>query len=376
MARATTTSRRTPPGSGNDRISGGSGADRITPGSGRRPCRRAGGNDRISARDNRKDRISCGSGRDTVTADRNDVLTGCESISRDSRLGTGSGPSPPLHPIRSMRAAMWKAALGMLVVTLALLGVATAPAAAHENCLTGGPPRPLQADAVPTPPDDQDCDGVKDYMDNCPPGGLNDFSTRNPDQTDTDEDGQGDKCDDDDDNDGDLDGANNCRLEPNPDQADTNGDGIGDACANQDRDGDGTIDLFDNCPRRSNPDQLDSDGDGVGNSCDPDDDDDYVADNAPDNCPLAPNQDQADGNGNGIGAACDSSESPFGPPPVVLPPPPAAVERTAPTVRLTIARSQDFDEIGGGLTASIRCSEACRVTAELRLGATQARRRS
>jgi hypothetical protein len=78
-------------GSGNDRISGGSaadriygnaGADRLTPGSGRDRVIAAGGNDRIFARDGKKDRISCGSGRDTVTADRVDVLTSCERVTR------------------------------------------------------------------------------------------------------------------------------------------------------------------------------------------------------------------------------------------------------------------------------------------------------
>ena len=78
-------------GSGRDRISGGSGADRIygnaggdriTPGRGQDRVIAAGGNDRISARDGRRDRISCGSGRDQVSADRNDVLTSCERVSR------------------------------------------------------------------------------------------------------------------------------------------------------------------------------------------------------------------------------------------------------------------------------------------------------
>ena len=69
-------------GSGNDRISGNAGADRITPGTGADRVIAGAGNDRISARDGRRDRISCGSGRDTVTADRIDVLRSCESISR------------------------------------------------------------------------------------------------------------------------------------------------------------------------------------------------------------------------------------------------------------------------------------------------------
>jgi N-carbamoyl-L-amino-acid hydrolase len=38
------------------------------------------GADRISSRDGRRDRIDCGRGRDEVTADDIDVLTGCESL--------------------------------------------------------------------------------------------------------------------------------------------------------------------------------------------------------------------------------------------------------------------------------------------------------
>ena len=78
-------------GAGNDRISGGSssdriygnsGADTITPGRGTDRVIAAGGNDRIRARDGAKDRISCGSGTDRVTADRVDVLTSCERVTR------------------------------------------------------------------------------------------------------------------------------------------------------------------------------------------------------------------------------------------------------------------------------------------------------
>ena len=69
-------------GTASDRIYGNAGADRITPGKGRDRVIAAGGNDRIFARDGRKDRISCGSGRDTVSADRNDVLSSCERVSR------------------------------------------------------------------------------------------------------------------------------------------------------------------------------------------------------------------------------------------------------------------------------------------------------
>ena len=278
---------------------------------------------------------------------------------------------------------MAKAALGILVVALALVAGAPAAHAADlsrhgEMCAGGG--HPSRGD-VPTPPDDQDCDSIKDGVDNCPPSGANDFTTRNPDQTDSDNDGLGDKCDGDDDNDGIADASDNCRTVANPGQADANGDGIGDACV-VDTDHDGLIDPKDNCPRRMNPDQVDTDLDGLGDACDNDDDEDFIADNAPDNCRLTPNQDQADGDGDGVGTACDADESPFGPgtgggggaqPP---PPPPTATiaDRTAPTVRLSVARKAAFAELGGGLVATVRCSEACIVKAELRLGKRQARK--
>ena len=59
---------------GNDLVVGGPGADRL--------FGRA-GNDRIRARDGRRDRISCGRGRDTVSADRRDRVSGdCERVRR------------------------------------------------------------------------------------------------------------------------------------------------------------------------------------------------------------------------------------------------------------------------------------------------------
>jgi Ca2+-binding RTX toxin-like protein len=54
---------------GDDRVDGGSGSDRLF---GRR------GDDLIDARDGERDRVYCGSGRDTVRADREDLLRGCE----------------------------------------------------------------------------------------------------------------------------------------------------------------------------------------------------------------------------------------------------------------------------------------------------------
>ena len=69
-------------GAGRDRIYGNAGSDRITPGRGEDRVIAAGGDDVIFARDGAKDRISCGSGRDTVYADRIDVVTGCERVFR------------------------------------------------------------------------------------------------------------------------------------------------------------------------------------------------------------------------------------------------------------------------------------------------------
>ena len=54
----------------------------------------------------------------------------------------------------------------------------------------------------PPPPDDLDCDFVKDKVDNCPPLGYDDLRTRHPGQEDADGDGIGDWCEADDDGDG------------------------------------------------------------------------------------------------------------------------------------------------------------------------------
>ena len=59
---------------GDDTISGGSGHDKLSGGA---------GNDRINARDGHRDRVTCGSGRDSVRADRSDVVSkDCEKVSR------------------------------------------------------------------------------------------------------------------------------------------------------------------------------------------------------------------------------------------------------------------------------------------------------
>lgn len=58
---------------GNDRVDGGTGADRLF---GR------GGDDLLDARDTERDVVYCGSGRDTVRADRRDLLRACERVFR------------------------------------------------------------------------------------------------------------------------------------------------------------------------------------------------------------------------------------------------------------------------------------------------------
>jgi RTX calcium-binding nonapeptide repeat (4 copies)/WD40-like Beta Propeller Repeat len=76
---------------GNDRISGGAGADKlygdagndsITPGAGRDSAFGGAGKDTIRAKDGERDTIDCGSGKDTVVADKTDVVKGCETVRR------------------------------------------------------------------------------------------------------------------------------------------------------------------------------------------------------------------------------------------------------------------------------------------------------
>ena len=59
-------------GVGNDAVDAGPGSDLVLAGD---------GDDTISARDGFGDVVECGPGNDTVTADRADVLSGCESVS-------------------------------------------------------------------------------------------------------------------------------------------------------------------------------------------------------------------------------------------------------------------------------------------------------
>ena len=73
---------------------------------------------------------------------------------------------------------------------------------------------------------DDDKDGVKNNVDNCP-------DRHNPNQLDTDSDGKGNVCDNDDDGDGINDGPDNCPLISNPLQKDRNNNGKGNACESE-----------------------------------------------------------------------------------------------------------------------------------------------
>jgi Ca2+-binding RTX toxin-like protein len=78
-------------GGGNDHIKGGAGADKlygdagndtVNAGPGRDSVLGGSGKDTIQARDGERDVIDCGSGRDTVVADKTDVVKGCETVKR------------------------------------------------------------------------------------------------------------------------------------------------------------------------------------------------------------------------------------------------------------------------------------------------------
>jgi hypothetical protein len=146
---------------------------------------------------------------------------------------------------------------------------------------------------------DQDNDGLKDYLDNCP-------YTYNPDQANFDEDEFGDVCDNDDDNDGVPDVSDNCQFVNNPGQQNNDGDAMGDACDTDD-DNDGIADITDNCQFVTNPSQANNDGDALGDACDPDDDNDGVADIS-DNCQFVSNSSQANNDGDALGDACDPDD--------------------------------------------------------------------
>ncbi|CAA9584883.1 MAG: Alkaline phosphatase, partial [uncultured Thermomicrobiales bacterium] len=70
-------------GSSGDRIAGDAGSDSINGNSGGDRISGNSGNDRITSRDSSRDRVNCGSGRDSVLADRRDIVArNCERVSR------------------------------------------------------------------------------------------------------------------------------------------------------------------------------------------------------------------------------------------------------------------------------------------------------
>lgn len=251
--------------------------------------------------------------------------------------------------------------LAALALTVAFPAASSAASAGAATCAAGG-----EVTADPTP-DDLDDDCVTDTRDNCP-------GVSNADQIDSDGDGRGDRCDSDDDNDGLFDASDNCRTVFNPLQERDRGHPIyGDACL-FDRDGDGTIDAEDNCRGSANSDQADNEGDGVGNVCDADDDNDALLDEI-DNCPLNSNKNQANADGDSLGDACDPDT--FAGPAFVAPPPAVerkAADRTPARVALSLASTQRGADAQGGMPAKVRCSEACSVSATLKLGSAVAKR--
>ncbi|MGZ6708429.1 MAG: calcium-binding protein [Solirubrobacteraceae bacterium] len=69
-------------GLGNDLLDGGPGNDVLSGGLGRDHVIAGAGSDRINVHDGQRDVVNCGPGRDTVTADRKDVLRNCERVTR------------------------------------------------------------------------------------------------------------------------------------------------------------------------------------------------------------------------------------------------------------------------------------------------------
>lgn len=65
---------------GNDSLDGGAGNDRLNGGTGTDTIAAGAGDDTVLAADGLEETIDCGEGNDTVTADAQDKLTGCENV--------------------------------------------------------------------------------------------------------------------------------------------------------------------------------------------------------------------------------------------------------------------------------------------------------
>jgi Ca2+-binding RTX toxin-like protein len=65
-----------------DTLTGGDGNDRLIGGRGKNLLMGGAGNDSFTVRDGKRDRVDCGPGKDSVTADKRDVLRHCERIRR------------------------------------------------------------------------------------------------------------------------------------------------------------------------------------------------------------------------------------------------------------------------------------------------------
>lgn len=109
---------------GDDRLLGGVINDQLDGGGGLDAYDGARGDDRIDARDGRPEVVYCGDGNDLVTADRIDVLVGCETVVVNGpdaeRL---SVPGPPARPRETVRVTMTAPAGGryrVIAVTTAL----------------------------------------------------------------------------------------------------------------------------------------------------------------------------------------------------------------------------------------------------------------
>jgi Ca2+-binding RTX toxin-like protein len=94
---------------GNDRLTGGTGGDRIDGGPGRNAYDAGAGDDRIKARNGWRELVRCGPGKDSVRADSNDRLRGCERVALRSlsarRVGRWRSGAGRLEPLAHRRVA-------------------------------------------------------------------------------------------------------------------------------------------------------------------------------------------------------------------------------------------------------------------------------